>query len=158
MRGVAVRASDAGVQFVADEEGYVGTVYRDIAGHETIGYGHRLRPGEVYTALTRDEALLLMRADIRTAEAAVDRCVRVPLTQGQYDALVSFAFNLGGGALASSTLLRMLNTRDYEGAAGQFGRWCKARIGGVLTTSAVLLRRRRREAAMFRGPEEPEAA
>jgi lysozyme len=98
--------------------------------------------------ITEDEAGDLLREDIQSSEDAVNRLVTVPITQGQYDALVSFVFNLGRGNLASSTLLRLLNSGDYTGAAEQFPRWNQA-AGKVLQG---LVTRRAAEARMFTGP------
>ncbi len=80
-------------------------------------------------------------------EIDVARLVKVPLTQGQFDALVSFAFNLGAAALAGSTLLRKLNAGDCAGAAAEFGKWVHA-DGTVLPG---LVTRRARERALFEG-------
>lgn len=95
--------------------------------------------------ITQQQADDYLRRDVRQFERAVARQVRVPLTQGQFDALVSFAFNLGEGALAQSTLLRLLNAGDYAGAAAQFDRWNKA--GGRVLPG--LVRRRAAERALF---------
>lgn len=112
----------------------------------TIGYGHTktAKPGMVITAA---RALELLDGDIAWAEHAVRRLVTVPLKQHQFDALVSFAYNVGAGAFGRSTLLRMLNAHDYDGAAGQFPRWNK-QAGRVL---AGLTKRRAEEQALFKG-------
>ncbi len=111
----------------------------------TIGVGHTgddVYPGRV---ITQDEGYQLLRDDIAGAVCAVKRMVKVPLTQGQFNALVDFTFNCGEGALESSTLLRMLNAWDYRAAAAQFDRWNKA--GGRVLPG--LVRRRDAEEAMF---------
>jgi lysozyme len=82
---------------------------------------------------------------VRKFEAGVKRLVKVPLAQGQFDALVSFSFNVGLGALGSSTLLRKLNAGDYRGAAAEFPRWNKA--GGKVYEG--LTRRRAAERSLF---------
>ena len=84
-------------------------------------------------------------SDLADAQASVNTLVTVALSQNQYDALVSFTFNLGGGALGGSTLLRILNSGDYAGAAAQFPVW--DHVAGIV--SAGLLARRRAEQAMF---------
>jgi len=97
--------------------------------------------------ITKERAEELLREDVKRFEGYVDRLVKVPLTQGQYDALVSFVYNLGPGALERSTLLDQLNRGDYDSAAEQFGRWVFA--GGK--TLAGLVRRRAAERALFEG-------
>jgi len=86
-------------------------------------------------------------ANIQTSVNDVNYLVKVPLTQGEFDALVDFDFNLGRGNLASSTLLKLLNAGDYQGAANEIDKWDRA--GGVLL--AGLLRRRQAETALFNG-------
>ena len=92
---------------------------------------------------------LRLREDLRAAEADVKRYVTVPLTQGQYDALVSFVFNLGAGNFRSSTLLKKLNQGHYNDCPEQIMRWNKARVDGKLTVLNGLTRRRAAEAAIF---------
>lgn len=110
----------------------------------TIGYGTTLgvKPGMV---ISKTEADTLFRRDLVKIEAAVNEEVRVPINQQMFDALVSFAYNVGIEAFEGSTLLRLLNRRDYAGAAGQFQRWNKSN-GKVLRG---LVDRRADEAALF---------
>lgn len=110
----------------------------------TIGYGHTrgVQPGD---KITRDQAEAYLEQDAAEAEAAVRSLIAVPLTQNQCDALVSFVFNVGAGALQRSTLLRKLNAGDFSGAADEFLRWNNAagqRMPG-------LTRRRQAERALF---------
>lgn len=139
-----MQASKAGLDLIKQFEGLYLKAYRCPAGVPTIGYGHTagVAMGQTVTQQQADDYL---RRDVRQFERAVSRLVRVPLTQGQFDALVSFAFNLGEGALAQSTLLRLLNAGDYAGAAAQFERWNKA--GGRVLPG--LVRRRAAERALF---------
>lgn len=111
-----------------------------------MGYGHTafVKKG---MRITAEEAEILLKADLQAAEAAVSRLVHVPLTQGQFDALVSFVFNLGGGRLAASTLLRRLNRKDYDGAAEQFSKWV---FGGGKKLPG-LIARREAERQLFAG-------
>lgn len=139
--------SDDGLRFIGKWEGFVGHVYLDAAKKATIGYGHLIRPGEHFTTLTEPEGLALLRQDAALAETAVNACVKVPLTQRQFDALVSLAFNIGNGAFAMSTLCKYLNRGDYSGAASQFLVW--DHVGGV--ENAGLRARRESERAMFGG-------
>lgn len=139
-------------------EGLYLTAYRCPAGVPTIGYGHTAGVTEAHIgrrAITEDEADRMLADDLAQAAAAVDRLVKVPLTDRQRGALASFVFNLGAGALGESTLLKLLNRGDYSGAAGQFGRWVKATVRDKKTgqpakvTLAGLVSRRAAEAALF---------
>lgn len=141
-----MKTSDHGVQFIKRFEGLRLDAYLCSAGVPTIGYGHT-KGVKIGDKITQEQADTFLREDLEPCERAVDELVKVPLTQGQGDALASFIFNLGRGAFSSSTLLKWLNRGDYEGAAGQFERWCRA--GGKVLPG--LLKRRHAEAAMFLG-------
>lgn len=128
-------------------EGCKLTAYPDPAtGGEpwTIGYGHTggISPGDTCTQAQAEQWLY---EDLQTALQAVDRLVAVPITPEEEAALVDFAYNVGVSNLQHSTLLRLLNAGDYDGAANEFGKWNHAN-GAVL---AGLTRRRAAEAAMF---------
>lgn len=122
----------------------------DDEGHPAIGYGHQMRPGEPAT-ITEGQADAYYATDIRVYESAVNSCVHVPLTQEQFDALVDFAYNEGAGALARSTLVRLLNEGNFELAEEHFEEWDKDIQGGVLAVDPGLRRRRLAELAMFKG-------
>ena len=139
-----MQISKDGLDLIKQFEGLYLKAYRCPAGVPTIGYGHTAGVAMGQT-ITQQQADDYLRRDVRRFERAVARLVTVPLTLGQFDALVSFSFNLGEGALAQSTLLRLLNAGDYAGAAAQFGRWNKA-AGRVLPG---LVRRRAAERALF---------
>ena len=116
--------SAAGLELLKKSEGFRDRVYADVAGFRTIGFGHRLSPLENYAnGITMDQGESILKADIATAEAAVERLVKVPVTQGQFDALVDFVFNLGAGRLASSTMLAYLNAGRQDAAAWQLLAW-----------------------------------
>lgn len=131
------------------------TTYYCPAGVLTCGYGHtnsngrKIKPGDVWTQGECDAAL---REDLAVAERAVKRRVKVDLTQGQFDALVSFTFNCGEGSLSRSTLLRKVNAKAFDQAAAQFAPWNKARDPktGELVTLRGLTRRRAAESDLFR--------
>lgn len=139
------RFSDDGIRFLESWEGVVLESYNDSAGHCTIGVGHLLHRGACTSAdpasWTHAQVTAQLRLDIRSREADVRRLVTVPLTQFQFDALVSFEFNVGVGNFSDSTLLRLLNAGDYAGAAAEFQRWT---IGGP-----GLVRRRTAEEHLF---------
>jgi lysozyme len=118
------------------------------AGKWTIGYGSTkgVRSG---MNITKQEAEELLVKDVEVFEEAVNRLVKVPLTQNQFDALVSFVFNVGEGNFARSTLLRKLNTGDYDSGPSELNRWNKARVNGTLTALKGLTRRRAAEGALF---------
>ena len=138
-----------GLALMQQFEGLCLTAYQDCVGVWTIGYGHTGRDVHAGLNITEEQALDLLMRDSAAAAAAVNRLVTAKLTQNQFDALVSFVYNLGQGSLASSTLLRMLNAGDHAGAADQFPRWNKA--GGVVV--AGLQRRREAERALFMAPD-----
>lgn len=105
--------------------------------------GQKVRPGDVITEAQAEEYLA---HDLREFEAAVNKYTGGVTTQGQFDSLTSFCYNVGREALRTSTLLRLHNEGDYDGAARQFARWNKS-SGRVL---AGLTRRRAAEAALYR--------
>lgn len=116
--------SPKGLELLKVSEGYRGKVYADIAGFRTIGFGHRLLPGESFPdGITLAIGEQILAKDIAIAEAGVVRLVTVALTQGQFDALVDFVFNLGSGRLAGSTLLEDLNAGKYDAAGFQLLAW-----------------------------------
>lgn len=145
----ALSLSAAGLDFIAAHEGFRATVYRDAAGLATISYGHRLVEGESFPgSVTHGDALRLLAADAARTEASVRAHVATALSQNQFDALVSFAFNVGAGAFAGSTLLRLLNAGDIAAAADQFLGWNKITVGGALIADSGLTRRRAAERAL----------
>ena len=122
-----MQMSEAGLDLIKKSEGFRSHTYLDVAGLPTIGYGHRLLPREKFPyGISELQATEILIEDARQAEQAVARLVKVPLTQGQFDALTDFCFNLGAGRLASSTLLKELNARNYESARDQLLRWDEA--------------------------------
>ncbi|MFZ0771168.1 MAG: lysozyme [Candidatus Sulfotelmatobacter sp.] len=103
--------SPSGLDFIQRHEGYSGTVYNDSAGYPTVGYGHLIKAGEDFSnGITPAQASQLLSQDTQTAVNAVNSKVTVDLSQTQFDALVDFTFNLGGGALGQSTLLKNINS------------------------------------------------
>lgn len=141
-----MHTSQKGLDLIKSFEGLRLSAYKDVVGVVTIGYGTTsgVKMGDT---ITKERAEQLLREDVERFEQQVLRLVRVPLSQGQHDALVSFVYNLGAGNLSNSTLLRLLNAGDYAGAAAQFDRWNKA--GGKVL--AGLVRRRAAERALFEG-------
>lgn len=142
-----MQASDLAVEALKELEGFSGEVYDDGAGNLTIGFGHMLserekRSGHLnighwnwHAGITQSQASLLLELDKDAAEDAVNDLVRVELTQGQYDALVLFVFNIGRGAFAESTLLRLLNDSKYLAVSAEFAKWVHS--GGQVSRGLV---------------------
>ncbi|THD56998.1 lysozyme [Enterobacteriaceae bacterium ML5] len=139
-----MKLSEHGLNLIKHMEGLRLKAYQCSAGVWTVGYGHTagVRSGDVIDEV---QAALFLLEDIVESENAVTCLVKVPLKQNQFDALVSFVFNLGIGNFAASTLLRKLNAGDYTGAAGEFPRWVHA--GGNYLPG--LARRREAERSLF---------
>lgn len=133
------------IEFVKAREGLSLTPYRDAGGY-SVGHGHYLGT-EAGAKITQDRADAYLRADLAKAANEVNARVRVPLSQNQFDALVSFVFNVGVGAFAKSTLVKKLNAGDYTNAAQEFRRWIYSQ-GNVLT---ALVNRRKAERELFEG-------
>jgi lysozyme len=144
-----MKTSDNGIAFIIREEGKRNKAYKDSRGIWTIGVGHTSEPGELQVTpglVISDEQIMdVLKRDLEEdAEFYVNKYVKVPLNQNQYDALVSLIVNIGGGNFKSSTVLRKLNAGDYEGAADAFLMWKRA--GSDLD---ILLPRRKRERILF---------
>jgi lysozyme len=119
-----MQLSSQGLDLIKRSEGFRSRPYLDLAGFETVGYGHCIAPREsIPDELTEEQATAILISDVRSAEQAIGRLVHVPLTQGQFDALVDFCFNMGAGRLAASTLLKELNAGQYAHAGLQLLRW-----------------------------------
>jgi lysozyme len=144
-----MRTSAHGVEFIAAYEGFVDHPYRDSGGVWTIGYGHT-GPGVAQMGtITRATALALLASDVRGAEHAVN-ALGLRLTEGQFDALVSFVFNCGPGALEPSRSLgAALRQRGMRGVPAAMRLYTRDARGNVL---AGLLKRRQAEATMFSRP------
>ena len=148
-----MRISEKGLAMIEKFEGCLLKASNKLDGVWTIGYGQtgryygkRVRRG---MTTTKAEAHAWLRDhSIKTYEDAVTQAVKVPLNQNQFDALVSFTYNVGVGALKQSTTLRRLNAGDYTGAADALTMWTKCN-GKVL---AGLVRRRKEERALFLTP------
>ena len=137
-----------GLQLIKSFEGFYPKKYLDSAGFPTIGYGHLVKDGLPFQEhINEDQALELLETDLKIAEAAVDRLVTVPLLQNQFDALVSFTFNLGAGAFQRSTLRRKVNRQEHDSVENEFTRWVWA--GGRKLQG--LLKRRQAEANLYQG-------
>lgn len=162
--------SAAGLNALKNEEGFFDYVYDDkrkptrphkagdvVCGTLTVGYGHALKRGDIYKPGVEyglDVLVEQLRKDVAWAEALVNKLVKVPLVQHQFDALVSLAYNIPPApsphrkyGFSNSTLLRKLNAGDYAGAAAHFLDWRFSK------GEPILLNRRKRERVMFSGPQ-----
>lgn len=142
--GDSRRIGQKGLDLIKRFEGLRLRSYLCPANVWTIGYGHT---GNVTAnqIVTSEQAESILKTDLRKFEQAVTDSVSAALNQNQFDALVSLAFNIGSGAFAKSTLVKLLNNRDYSGAAEQFLRWNQA--GGRVLDG--LSKRRAAERALF---------
>lgn len=156
-----MQTSENGLELLKQWEGFKLNVYNDSAGLPTIGVGHLITQSERSSGdivingvavpyaggLTQQQVLDLLSQDVKPAEQSVNNGVKVPLDQNQFDALVSFTFNVGGGAFAGSTLLKVLNQQQYTEVPNQLLRWTKA--GGKVVQG--LVNRRENEIKLWNG-------
>ncbi|KQO67238.1 lysozyme [Methylobacterium sp. Leaf89] len=143
-----MKTNIAGLSLIKSFEGCELAAYKCPAGVLTIGYGHTgtdVKPGQVITAHRAEE---LLQGDLARFERAVEASLKVSVTPNQFAALVSLAYNIGGAALARSTLIKRLNAGKTQEAADQFLAWNKA--GGKVLKG--LARRREAERALFLHP------
>lgn len=158
-----MRISDKGISLLKDLEGRATTVYKDVAGIPSIGYGHLLTRSELYSGkiflrsgriirwkdapLSDQDLAELLRHDLAPVEKALTEAVKRPLMQCQVDALACWTFNVGTEAMRDSTLLRKLNLGDYAAVPTELRRWNKA--GGRVVQG--LINRREQEVTMWLG-------
>ena len=143
-----MKISQEGISLIKKFEGCEYNAYKCAADVLTIGYGHTkdVKEGDL---VTKQEAENLLTKDLEEFEESVIEAVDMPMSQHQFDALVSWTFNLGPSNLNSSTMLKVLNKGDYEDVPAQIKRWNKA--GGKVLEG--LTRRREAEALLFEGKE-----
>lgn len=154
-----MKMSENGLRLLTEWEGCILHVYKDQAGYPTIGVGHLLTETEKKTGyvniagnkveyshgITKEQALLLLAQDVRPAEAAVNSAVTTALSQNQFDALVSFTFNVGAGGFRSSTALKKINEGKLSEVPDWIAKWNKA--GGKVCDG--LIERRRNEIELW---------
>jgi len=143
-----MKISQEGIALIKVFEGCKLQSYKCAADVWTIGYGHTKSVAEGQE-ITQEEADSILLDDLEIYEEAVLKAVEVPLHQHQFDALVSWTFNLGGANLNASTMLKVINKAEYEDVPAQIKRWNKA-SGKVLQG---LIRRREAEALLFEGKD-----
>lgn len=142
-----MRTSQRGLSLIKSFEGLRLQAYQDSVGVWTVGYG-TTRGVSAGMSITKEQAERMLLNDVQRFEPELGKLVKVALNQNQWDALMSFVYNLGAANLASSTLLKLLNRGDYQGAADQFSRWVNA--GGKRLEG--LVKRRAAERALFLEP------
>ena len=142
-----MKLSSNGLSLLESFEGFRSKAYKVVKTEKyyTIGYGHYGPDVHFGDMITKAKAEALLKSDVATAEKVVNEYVKVKLNQNQFDALVSFVYNVGAGAFSSSTLLKELNQGDYQAASAQFPRWNKS--GGKVLPGLVT--RREKEKALF---------
>jgi lysozyme len=147
--------SPEGLAELIKHEGMKFNAYKDIAGVWTICVGHtsaagppKVRPG---MTATLDQCMEMLKHDVSKYEDAVELAVKKPMTQHQFDAMVSLCYNIGPAAFRKSSVLRHFNAGDTLRAADSFLLWNKARVGGKLKVVRGLVNRRERERDMFLG-------
>ena len=144
-----MKTSSNGTALIREFEGFMASAYLCPAKVWTIGIGTTVYPNGAKVKkgdkCTQDQALEYLQHDLKSFEKTVNDSVKVPLSQNQFDALVSLTYNIGSAAFKNSTLLKKLNAKDYAGAADQFPRWNKG--GGKVLKG--LVRRRDAERALF---------
>ncbi len=128
---------------IKEFEGFRAKVYICPAGFKTIGYGHTLSINDALNNISEEEAENLLQQDIANAQNSVFRNIKATLTQGQFDALTSFTFNLGAAALQRSTLRQKINRSEHHEVPKEFMRWIYA--SGVILPGLI----RRRQAEVF---------
>ncbi|MBR1776170.1 lysozyme [bacterium] len=140
----SLRVNDAGFDIIKDYESLRLNAYKCPAGVPTIGYGHT-KGVKMGQKISKKQALNYLKSDVQSAVDIVRKLVKVPLTQNQFSALVSFVFNVGEGNFSKSTMLTYINKRQYAKAANEFAKWNKA-SGSV---QRGLVRRRESEKNLF---------
>lgn len=172
MANEGLQTSQAGLEFIAKWEGCILNPYLDAANKWTIGIGKLILPTDSFSTIsngeirellkskdknhpvakkqiTKNEAIQLLKSEIKKCENAVKSSIKVPLTQNQFDSLVSWSFNCGTGVLQTSTLSRELNKGNYAIVPTELLKWCKITVGGAKKTNVGLLNRRKSEAELW---------
>ena len=137
--------TEQGLELVKSFEGFRATPYYCSGNVLTIGFGHAVRQGETFMEITQEEGEKLLKDDVGTAERAVLRLTKVPLEDNQFDALCSWVFNVGSGAMQRSGLRQKLNRGEYNEVPTELKKWVYA--GGKKIKG--LMWRREAEAILF---------
>lgn len=153
-----MKIGKSGLDLIKKFEGCELKAYLDIAGIPTIGYGHTetvsLSDVKAGKTITQEEAEALLRSDLESREAALTKAINIEVNQNEFDALLSFVYNLGIQNFCRSTLRKYLNLGLKNEASKQFLQWNKARVNGELKVVYGLTRRREAEKTLFLTPVE----
>jgi len=170
-----MKTSKNGLEFISRWEGIILTPYICAAGKWTIGVGHVIRATDSFSSIPngkvrellaskdknhpvaslkipKEEAFAILAKDVEVTEKALIKDIVVPLTQNQFDALVSFGFNCGTGVYRTSGACKSLNAGDYQAFTVKLLEWCKIKVGGVARVNQGLLNRRKSEVELFNSP------
>lgn len=172
MANEGMQTSESGLKFIANWEGMILHPYLDVAQKWTIGIGKLILPTDSFSTINNQEikellkskdknnpiakkeipeaeAFKLLKDEVKKCEDALKRQVKVPLTQNQFDALVSWSFNCGVGVFQTSTLVKELNRGNYDKVPSELLRWCKIKVGGAVKTNQGLMNRRQSEGELW---------
>ena len=145
-----MKIDSAGLELIKKFESFRAIAYKDTAGLWTIGWGHLIKKGEKFLGpISSVQAQTLLLQDVQEAVDCVNRLTTITLNQNQFDALVSFTYNLGCGALEESSLLKYVNLGRFLAAASEFHKWNHDRVNGKLVVVAGLTNRRQLEVQLF---------
>ena len=143
-----MKTGEKGIDLITHFEGCYLDAYKDAVGIPTIGYGH-IKNVHMGMTITQEQAIEFLKEDLAEAENAVEHYVNVDINQDQFDALVSWVFNLGSGNLSASTMLKRINAKEWQDVPYQIQRWNKA--GGKVLKG--LVRRRAAEALLWQSKD-----
>ena len=152
-----MRLDEDGIKFIKEREEFKAKPYEDSAHHCTIGYGHLLHNGECTQTdydrypdgITEEEASAMMNGKVKESEEAVHKYIQAPLTQHQFNALVSYTYNEGPDNLRISTFRKRLNAGDYDAIPDELRRWNKITVDGRKVPCKGLTNRRELEIQLF---------
>lgn len=162
--GVILReVFERGLNLTKVSEGFVAKLYNDAAGYCTVGYGHLIKkakcdgsePAEFKPIVPEPRAAQILTEDMKDARIAVMLAVKVELTDAQFAALCDFVFNAGGGNFRKSTLLTVINRKEFDRVPAQFRRWT---LAGGQTFAGLVTRREKEIELFFDGKPTPRAA
>lgn len=154
--GYVMKINAAGLTLIQEFEGFKANAYLDPVGIWTVGWGSTKidgRPVRRGDTVTPEKANSMMQGDLRSFERAVENALKKTPTENEFSAMVSLAYNIGGGAFAASSVVRKFNAGDIESAANAFLLWRKGRVNGKLVVLKGLERRRKAERKLFLEPD-----